>query len=347
MDPGVSIILCCHNSERLLPETLAALAAQKFDRPVDFEVVVVDNGSSDQTSKVAAASWPPQAGARLRIVFEERIGLSHARMRGIQEAKHEILSFVDDDNRVCDSWVRRVAGIMALHPEVGACGGRNLPACDAELPRWFHAASYSYAVGEQGASAGDVTESRGYLWGAGLTLRREALDRLIRGGFDSRLIGRRGAELSSGEDTELCFALRLSGWRLWYDPELQLKHYLPEHRLSWAYARRLNAGFGQASVHLDPYEIALGPPVSPFRRTWLWRTAATLKQLCRHFRKLSPFGPGLMEGDAEVLEIERIIGRLRELFRARKSYRRSVAEVARAAWRDLSPPGISNSQYRI
>lgn len=344
MAPGVSVVICCHNSERLLPETLAALGAQKFDRPIEFEVIVVDNGSTDQTSKVAAASWPAGEARPLRIVFEERLGLSHARLRGIQEARHEIISFVDDDNRVCDSWVRRLADLMARHPEVGACGGRNLPACDGELPRWFADASYSYAVGRQGASAGDITDSRGHLWGAGLSVRREALTRLIRDGYVSRLHDRQGSELNSGGDTEICFALRLAGWRLWYDPDLELTHYLPAERLSWTYVRKLNEGFGRASVHLDPYEIALAsraPQIRSFRAAWTWRTAATLKQLCRHPWKFVPSRLRPMEGDVEVLEIDQIAGRLRELFRTRKSYQRSVGEVAAASWRDGSLRGIS------
>jgi glycosyltransferase involved in cell wall biosynthesis len=332
MTPGVSVVICCHNSARLLPETLAALDAQRFDHPIGFEVIVVDNGSTDRTAEVARAAWPAEK-ASLRVVREERLGLSHARFRGIREARHEIVSFIDDDNRVCDSWVRRVAHLMARHPRVGACGGWNRPAFDGELPSWFEVASYSYAIGRQGACAGDVTDSRGYLWGAGLSIRKAALTQLIRDGFVSRLRDRQGDELSSGGDTEICFALRLAGWRLWYDPDLQLHHYLPASRLSWSYARRLNAGFGKASVHLDPYEMALGPKVSDVRRSWAWRTAATLKQLLKYGWKFPLSRFRSMEGDPKALAIDQAASRLRELLRARRNYGLAVTEVARAPWR--------------
>ena len=208
---------------------------------------------------------------------------------------------------------------------------------EAPLPSWFPAASYSYAVGAQGAEAGDITDTRGYLWGAGLTVRAEALRGLLRNGFASRLRDRQGTELSSGGDTELCFALRLAGWRLWYDPGLRLRHYLPASRLTWEQARRLNAGFGRASVRLDPYEIALGPQGARVRRDWLWRTAATLKQLLRHGVKLPLSQLRSMEGDPEALTIEQEAARLREMLRARKGYRQAVLDVAQAPWRAPRP----------
>ena len=337
MSLGVSVVVCCHNSERLLPETLRALAAQRFERPVEYEVIVVDNASTDRTAQVAAGTWPQTQAARLRVVSEPKLGLSQARRRGLLEARHEIVSFVDDDNRVCETWVSRAAEILTQRPEVGACGGENLPDAEAPLPSWFPAASYSYAVGAQGAEAGDITDTRGYLWGAGLTVRAEALRGLLRNGFASRLRDRQGTELSSGGDTELCFALRLAGWRLWYDPGLRLRHYLPASRLTWEQARRLNAGFGRASVRLDPYEIALGPQGARVRRDWLWRTAATLKQLLRHGVKLPLSQLRSMEGDPEALTIEQEAARLREMLRARKGYRQAVLDVAQAPWRAPRP----------
>src|SRR5215472_9609045 len=125
MSLGVSIVICCHNSALLLPETLACLQAQTFSgvRP-DCEVIVVDNASTDQTSQAARHHWPSDGPIPLRIVQEPKLGLTAARLRGIAEAQYEFVCFVDDDNRVASDWVESVFRLMSAHPQIGACGGR-------------------------------------------------------------------------------------------------------------------------------------------------------------------------------------------------------------------------------
>ena len=175
MPAGVSIIICCHNSAQLLPETLGRLAAQRFaGPPPDCEVIVVDNASTDHTAQVARQSWPADCAIPLRVVTEPQLGLTSARLRGIVEARHEIVCFVDDDNRVNSDWLDTVSKLVDEHPDVGAFGGQIEARSEAALPAWFHRFQNYYAVGQQGEQAGDVTDTRGYLWGAGLCLRKSA-----------------------------------------------------------------------------------------------------------------------------------------------------------------------------
>src|SRR5437867_4426773 len=134
---SVSVVICCHNSAQRLPETLGHLARQKFEASIPWEVIVVDNASTDETPKIARNCWPAQARSILRIVPEPQPGLSHARIRGFAEAKYAIVCFIDDDNWVCPDWVQTVAKTMSLHPEVGACGGRIEAVCEIEPPPWF------------------------------------------------------------------------------------------------------------------------------------------------------------------------------------------------------------------
>ena len=92
---------------------------------------------------------------------------------------------------------------MSTHPTVGACGGHNAPDLTPEPPAWFSRFAGPYAVGPQGPpEGGDVTESRGFLWTAGLCLRRAAWEGLRTAGFSPMLIGREGDAASSGEDTD-------------------------------------------------------------------------------------------------------------------------------------------------
>jgi glycosyltransferase involved in cell wall biosynthesis len=322
---GVSIVVCCHNSARLLPETLSHLAAQQFSSsPPACEVIVVDNASTDETPKVAREGWPDDCSIPLRIVLEPKLGLSNARLRGIAEAKYSIVCFVDDDNLVNNDWVEIVLRVMSEHFEVGACGGQTEAQCEVALPLWFERFQNYYAVGQQAEQEGDITDTRGYLWGAGLCLRKKAFDGLVENGFGFLLSDRKGETLSSGGDAELCYALRLTGWRLWYEPQLRLRHFLTAPRLQWNYLRRISRGFGAATAGIDPYEMAFKEEprtiVERLRRTWGWQTLATLWRLLRQPVKVVRAALVSGEGDANVLQIENLWGRLRELLRHRRSY---------------------------
>src|SRR5262245_60915563 len=187
MNTGVSVVICCHNSAKRLPETLAHLAAQDVPVSMPWEVIVVDNCSTDGTSEVASRTWVSRVPVPLRVVKEERPGLSHARRRGFDEAQYGIISYVDDDNWLAKTWVRVAAELMEKHSNLGACGGQSEAVCEVAAPAWFNETQCSYAVGQQAAKAGDIAWTRGFLWGAGLTVRREALAQLFDGGFRSAL----------------------------------------------------------------------------------------------------------------------------------------------------------------
>lgn len=331
MSEGVTVIICCHNSERLLPETLGHLLAQQFTAPPPaWEVIVIDNASTDRTSEIARQCWPTDGPTPLRVISEARPGLTHARQRGLAEARYEIACFVDDDNRVDSEWVQTVSALASEHPGVGAFGGQNEAVADIALPPWFTQFQNYYAVGQQSDRAGDVTETRGYLWGAGLCLRKRAWQTLIEKQFNFLLSDRTGKALSSGGDAELCYALRLAGWRLWYDPRLKLQHYIPASRLRWSYIRKVSRGFGAATAGIDAYEVALqarSDSRGSVRQTWLWQTLATIWYLLKKPLKLISAPIASMEGDADVLRIENLWGRLLELLKHRRRYHSNLQEV--------------------
>ncbi len=331
MSSGISIVLCCHNSARLLPDTLSRLSAQKLSPGRSCEVIVVDNASTDTTATVARTCWPADCPINLSIVLEPNLGLSNARLRGIAEAQYEIICFVDDDNRLAADWVETVSSVMDEHPEAGACGGQIEAQCETAQPDWFKDFQSYYAVGKQAEHGEDVTDTRGYLWGAGLCLRRRAWEQVLQTGFDFLLSGRKGNALTAGEDAELCYALRFSGWRLWYEPRLRMRHFITRERLNWRYLRRVSRGFGAATAGIDAYEMAIksGPAgsIQNARRTWSWQTLATIKCLLRKPFKLLRAPLSSMEGDADVLQIENLWGRLIELLKNRRNYVSNLRHV--------------------
>ncbi|HEY2663111.1 MAG TPA: glycosyltransferase, partial [Candidatus Binataceae bacterium] len=150
---GVSVAICCHNGEKLLTPTLAHLKTQRVSAEVPWEVIVIDNASTDRTAEVAVECWKGGAPAPLRIVREPRLGLSHARMRAFAEARHELVSFVDDDNWVAPDWVETASRAMSIDPGLGAILSVNRPVADRPLPDWFARYCGYYAAWAFGKSS--------------------------------------------------------------------------------------------------------------------------------------------------------------------------------------------------
>ena len=193
---GVSLVLCCHNSIIRLPETIKRVCEQQPHSQIPWELIIVDNASSDETFQLAK-NLTQSAPFDCTVVTEKTIGLCNARVRGIAESRYEFISFIDDDNWICSDWVQNVYEIMSSSSDVGACGGISESAFDSVSPSWFESVHNSYAVGKQCSSTGYVPASRGYLWGAGLTIRRTAWNNLTSKGFSFMLSGREGNNLSS------------------------------------------------------------------------------------------------------------------------------------------------------
>lgn len=340
MSLGISVIICCHNSAKLLPETLARLENQNVKGNLLWEIILVDNASTDNTRDVALRVWPHDSPVNLKIVHEPKLGLKNARRRGVRESAKEVIAFIDDDNWVNEDWVQTASEVMSHNPGVGICGGSSLGVFEAPPPYWFECFQKSYAVGNQVTQEGDITASGGCLWGAGLIILKEAWDFLERCHFEPFLMGRQGSRLTAGEDLELCLALRLAGWRVRYEPRLRLQHFIPKSRLKWKYLRQMHRGFGAATIGHDPYYFALRciqeSHLLRLKRTWQWRALGTSKRLFSHGLKLflAPFRP--FEGDPDILDIEKQFGRLSALLSSRRKSEALFSIVSHAPWNRLA-----------
>jgi glycosyltransferase involved in cell wall biosynthesis len=333
---GVSIVVCCYNSAPRLPAALARLRSQRDTDAISWEIIVVDNGSNDDTAAVARGLWPRDDRVPLTVITEPRRGVAFAREAGFEAARYEFVSFIDDDNWVCDRWVARVAQVMGTQGEVGACGGYSDAICEGPAPTWFERYREYYAIGPPASAAGT---SPATLWFAGLTVRTEAWRTLRRGGF-------RFLTVTAAEDNEFTLALRLAGWRLWLDDELRMKHVLPQARLTWPYFCAMQRSRFASMVAVDPYRLALDDDGDTrsrarFSKTWLGQMTLTAKALMQNLvlrpRKVLWPHDAAFEGDDDVFRIELYRGRLRGLMRHRRDYDANVRSIATAAWRDTGP----------
>lgn len=318
MSNGVSIVVCCYNSEKRLPETIKHLGAQVADG-VKWEVIVVDNASKDDTAKVAQQLLKEHCtGVSHRVVHEAKPGLSAARIKGFEEANHDLVLFVDDDNWLCDTYVKTVFEDFDNNPEIGVIGGLGEAEFEIDPPFWFDKFKENFATGEQGNTRDGVTAQVDLVYGAGFTVRKSVYETLKNVGFTSILTDRVGDSLISGGDNELCIVAGMAGYEVWYDNRLKFKHYMTKERLTWDYLKKLYFGFGQSKIYLGIYRYCLNhdePPVKKGKYP-LWKDR--LEFLKRDYRKkLIRFRLGNLRkskvGNPDYLNLIGMLGQIEEL----------------------------------
>lgn len=269
---GVSVIICCYNAASRIDKTLEHLQKQRVGDEISWEVIVVDNASTDNTSSIAQRKWNEHPVTVLKMVAESKPGLMHARKQGLSQARYNIVSFIDDDNWVEPFWVQKVFEVFSMNEKIGACGGRSEAIFEEQKPEWFDDYQNSFAVGEQGDQSGIIDDKRGFLWGAGLSVRKSLWHELENRGFKNLTLGREGKNITAGEDTELCYAIRLLGYHLYYNKDLGLKHFMPANRMNIKYLGKMYEGFGKAYARLNSYKVLLDKnrfELYPWWREWV------------------------------------------------------------------------------
>jgi glycosyltransferase involved in cell wall biosynthesis len=256
---GISVIVCCYNSVVRLPDTLAHLARQNVSGNLKWELLIVDNASTDQTAETARRIWAglKQKAGILRVLHESKPGQQFARLRGANESSYDLIIFCDDDNWLDPEYLNLASEIMRSNDTIGAAGGFNMPATDAgQYPDWFNSYSDKYALSIPGTQTGDVS-GRGFVLGAGMVTRKSLFLNMYPDKYPSLLKGRKGESLSTGDDFEYCKRLLLRGYRLYYSEHMKLTHFIPGERLTIEYRDRLMRGIGDAGLVLNEYDLAI------------------------------------------------------------------------------------------
>lgn len=253
IQPGVSLVICTYNGASKLPDTLMHIARQKVPGHIPWEFILVDNNSSDTTQQVARGEWDKyNHPVELKICEEQNPGLSYARSKGFSCARYEYIILCDDDNWLDENYVRLVYEVMLGNGNIGALGGNGELVYETEPPEWVKEFSV-FAGGAQASKSGPV--KRNTLYGAGCVIRKSAYEKLFRNGFKSLLTDRLGKELSSGGDYELCYALCMAGYDIWYDSRLKFRHYIPKERFTEAYYLQYLRESSKCFEVLEPYKI--------------------------------------------------------------------------------------------
>ena len=266
MKEGVSIIVCTYNGARRLPDTIAHIARQKASPEIPWEFIIVDNASTDGSAAVAYTEWNKHhCNAHFSIVHQPKIGLTNAREKGFEEAQYNYIVLCDDDNWLAPDYVNIAFEVMQRHPSIGMLGGNGEFVYEIDPPHWLHAYQL-YAGGPQAEKSGKVETN--LLYGAGSILRKSAYYLIKNSGFNSMLTDRMASQLTSGGDYELCYALVLAGYEIWYDERLRFKHFITKDRLTWEYYLKYIRESSVCFEVLEPYKIfieTVSPKVLNFR----------------------------------------------------------------------------------
>jgi GT2 family glycosyltransferase len=229
----ITVAICTYNRSSALEGSVGSSFAQETD--VAFEVLVVDNNSTDDTREVVEKLT--QRFPSLRYVVEKKQGLSHARNRALEEARGEIVAYIDDDCTVLPGWITNVAKAFE-DPTVGCAGGRIAVGYPGDKPSWVTPEMeplfglYDY---------GDLPGQTDRVFGGNLLVRRDLARQL--GGFSTRL-GYQGKKHIGGEDVDFARRVAEAGYSVVYVPDAMAIHHVEPTRISqeWVLRRiRLNA----------------------------------------------------------------------------------------------------------
>lgn len=268
----ITVVLCTYNRCGRLSKALDSVAASVLPNSVDWEVLVVDNNSNDQTQEVVR-HFCCQYPGRFRYLFEPRAGKSHALNTAIRESHGDVLAFMDDDVTVEPTWLQNLTACLHDGTWIG-CGGRIYPEKSLVAPDWLplegpYGMKTILALFDLNREAGDLDRAP---FGANMAFRKSAFEKY--GGFRTDLGPRPGSEIRS-EDTEFGSRLLRAGERLRYEPSAVVYHDISEGRLTRKYF--LTWWFDKGRTNIREFGIlprtrfyVLGIPLYLFRNLLVW-----------------------------------------------------------------------------
>jgi glycosyltransferase involved in cell wall biosynthesis len=234
-NPEITVVVSTYNRGEMLRATLESLVGQD-SRGVSYEVIVVDNNSKDETSRVIK-EFIASSPVEMKYVFEPRQGVSYGRNAGIERARGAIIAFTDDDVRPLADWIAQIKRAFDLFPQVECVGGKILPIWNNNPPAWLTRNHWT-AMALQ--DYGDVpilvnAEAPRSFAGANFSFRTEVFSR----------IGLFSGDLTRGQDTEMLLRFWSAGGQGLYAPDVVVMADVQPERLTKRYHREWHSRNGR------------------------------------------------------------------------------------------------------
>jgi glycosyltransferase involved in cell wall biosynthesis len=270
---NISVILCTLNRCELLAKALESLAVSQLPESTDWEVLVIDNNSTDRTRQVVE-DFRRQHPAHFRYVFEPTPGKSHALNRGIQEARGDVLAFADDDATAAPGWLQNLTANLHDGEWAGAAG-RVLPEQTTQFPSWVpqherHGLS-PLVVFDPNLEAGPLHEAP---FGVNMAFHKTIFAKY--GGFRTDLGPGLGKNIpGKAEDSEFGQRLLAAGEHLRYEPAALVYHPISPGRMKKRFFLNWWFDKGRSDIRAfgAPGETrwtVAGVPLCFFRRLGVW-----------------------------------------------------------------------------
>ena len=300
MTPEISVITCAHNPRPdYLGRVIEALKSQTLEKD-RWQYLLIDNASRESLARAIDLSWHPQA----QHLREEKLGLTHARLRGMRESTGEILVFVDDDNVLDADYLEQVDKVADKWPLLGAWAGQTRPGFERPPPDWTREYWERLVIREfdQDRWSNQPADDRAMPCGAGMCVRRRVADHyahLHATGRRKIVLDRAGASLVSGGDSDLAICACDLGLGIGLFTSLRLTHLIPAARLTEDYLVSLVEGLACSSVLLGSFRSNNGGPPLPKLST----AAADVVRLLIRNRRERRFFRAVRSGERKALEL--------------------------------------------
>lgn len=240
----ITVAIPTYNGAIRLPKILDRLFSQTRIADLNWEIVIVDNNSSDNTFQVVENYQKIcNSNFSLRYFLETEQGAAFARLRAVREARGELIAFLDDDNLPDPNWLAEAYAFGTEHPQAGAWSGQIHGDFEVKPPEKFERIQAFLAIREHGIEphlfdAGNLRLPPG----AALVVRKQAWCENVP--QRPKLSGKLPGILVQGDDYEPLLYIHYAGWQIWYNPTMHTYHQIPHWRLEKDYLLTLAHGCG-------------------------------------------------------------------------------------------------------
>ena len=238
----LSIIICSYNRASYISDALTSLYVQSSGLD-NFEVIIVDNNSTDNTKEVYAQWRQTNTNGQFTFISETKQGASFARNTGAAIAKGEWVCFMDDDAVATPNYVENILKHIHHQPEVVGFGGRIIPKYIPSEPKWMSYYVSSLVGNFDYASTACAFENGKYPLESNMILKKSVYIQI--GGFNVNLPGVVGTLRIGGEGKELFYKIIALGHTIYYDPSICVHHVVEVKKLTSEYMYRVASGIGR------------------------------------------------------------------------------------------------------